>query len=92
MAKYILPELYNKYKQQVLDMSLAIQYYVGLEQQRESRCLSDVEISEKLGLPVEAVREIRIIAQNDLPAETWQESDDEMRRKCKRFFSKRRRD
>ena len=89
MAKYVSPELYNKYKQQVLDMSLAVQNYIGLEQQRESSCLTDAEIAQKLGLSAEDVREIRTIAQNDLmPADTWMKSDREKRRKCQSFFSK----
>ena len=87
MKRYISPDKYNKYKQQVLDMSLAKQYYIGLEQQRESSCLSDREIAQRLGLPTEEVTEIRTIAQNDLlPADTWMESDKEKRRKCERFF------
>ena len=90
MDKYLDPEIYNKYKQQVLDMSLAVQYYVGLEQQRESSCLSDGEIAQRLGLSVQEVSEIRTIAENDLmPADTWMKSDEEKRRKAKAFFSKR---
>jgi len=89
MSKYISPELYNQYKQQVLDMSLAVQYYIGLEQQRESSCLSDEEIAQRLGLSAAEVTEIRTIAMNDLlPADTWMESDKEKRRKCQSFFSK----
>jgi len=89
MGKYISPNVYNKYKQQVLDMSLAVQSYIGLEQQRESSCLSDKEIAQKLGLSVAEVAEIRTIAQNDLlPANAWIEADEEKRRKCTRFFSK----
>lgn len=90
MDKYLTPEMYNKYKQQVLDMSLAVQYYIGLEQQRESSCLSDGEIAERLGLSAPEVSEIRTIAENDLmPADTWMKSDEEKRRKCRVFFSKR---
>jgi ribosome-binding protein aMBF1 (putative translation factor) len=90
MDKYLDPEIYNKYKQQVLDMSLAVQYYVGVEQQRESSCLSDGEIAQRLGLSVQEVSEIRTIAENDLmPADTWMKSDEEKRRKAKAFFSKR---
>ena len=91
MGRYIARELYNKYKQQVLDMSLAVQYYIGLEQQRESSCLSDREIAERLGLSAAEVTEIRTIAQNDLlPASTWMESHEEKKRKCERFFRKKR--
>lgn len=90
MAKFVSPELYNKYKQQVLDMSLAVQNYIGIEQQRDSSCLTDKEIAQKLGLKVDDVREIRTIAQNDLhTADAWIESDREKRRKCAKFFGKR---
>jgi len=90
MDKYLTPEIYNKYQQQVLDMSLGVEYYVGLEQQSESSCLSDGEIAKRLGLSVQEVREIRTIAENDLlPADTWMKSDEEKRRKSKTFFSKR---
>lgn len=90
MAKYVSPEIYNKYKQQVLDMSLAMQNYVGIEQQRITSCLTDAEIAVKLSLPVEDVREILMIAQNDLhSADAWMESDKEKRRKCSNFFGRR---
>ena len=87
MDKYLDPKIYNKYKQQVLDMSLAVQHYVGTRQQRESSCLSDAEIAERLVLSVAEVSEIRTIAENDLmPADTWMKSDEEKRRKCRAFF------
>ena len=89
MDRYISPDLYSKFKQQVLDMSLAVQYYIGLEQQRESSCLSDEEIGQRLGLSADEVTEIRTIAENDLlPANAWMESDQEKRRKCERFFTR----
>ena len=87
MAEYLSTELYNQYKQQVLDMSLAVQHYIGLEQQRELSCLSDGEIALRLGLSVREVREIRTIAENDLlPVDVWMDSDQEKMRKCARFF------
>ena len=90
MGRYISIDLYNKYKQQVHDMSLSVQNYIGLEQQRETSCLSDREITDRLGLSVEEVLEIRTIAQNDLlPADSWIKSDAEKKRKCDKFFSKR---
>jgi hypothetical protein len=90
MGRYISPEIYNKYKQQVLDMSLAVQNYVGIEQQRVQTSLTDAEMAERLELTVAQVREIRTIAFNDLhPADMWLNSDDEKRMKCQRFFKKR---
>ncbi|MDP2646340.1 MAG: hypothetical protein Q8P24_15485 [Desulfobacterales bacterium] len=90
MEKYISPELYDRYKHQVLEMSLAVQNYVGLQHVRETSCLTDAEIAEKLGLPREQVTGIRMIAEMDLmPADTWINSDAEKRRKCRDSFSKR---
>jgi len=90
MGRYISPQIYNRYKQQVLDMSLAVQNYAGIEQQRVESCLTDPEIAGKLGLTVAEVREIRTIAFNDLhPVDMWLDSDDEKRRKCHRYFKKR---
>ena len=75
MAKYVSPELYNKYKQQILEMSPAIQYYEGTQIIRETSCLSDQEIAEKLGLDVSDVTEIRCIAEIELlPPDTWMKS------------------
>ncbi|MDP2931067.1 MAG: hypothetical protein Q8O05_01045 [Chloroflexota bacterium] len=75
MVKYVSPELYEKYKQQVLEMSLAIQNYVGTKQVRETSSLTDREIAERLGLDVADVTEIRCMAEIDLlPADTWLKS------------------
>ncbi len=75
MSKYVSPELYHKYKHQVLEMSPAIQYYEGTTLQREASSLSDQEIADRLGLDVDDVTEIRCIAEIDLlPADTWLKS------------------
>ena len=91
MPKYISPELYNKYKHQVLEMSLAIQYYEGTVAKRESSSLSDQEIADRLGLDVADVTEIRCIAEVDLlPADSWIQSADWKREKARKSFEKRR--
>ena len=90
MAKYVSPELYNKYKHQVLEMSPAIQYYEGTTAIRESSSLSDQEIADRLGLDVDDVTEIRCIAEVDcLPADTWLKSDNWKREIVRRSFGKR---
>lgn len=87
MAKYLAPELYNKYKHQVLEMSPAIQYYDGLVAQREASCLSDREIADRLGLNVDDVTEIRCIAEVELlPADAWLKSANWKREKVRNFF------
>ena len=91
MAKYVSPELYNKYKHQVLEMSPAIQYYEGTTLIRESSCLTDQEIADRLGLAVDEVTEIRCIAEIDLlPADTWLRSANWKREKGQRSFGSRR--
>jgi len=91
VAKYVSPELYNKYKHQVLEMSPAIQYYEGTTLIRESSCLTDREIADRLGLAVDEVTEIRCIAEIDLlPADTWLRSANWKREKVQRSFGSRR--
>ncbi len=90
MPKYVSPELYEKYKHQILEMSCAIQYYEGTVAVRESSSLTDQEIADKLGLGVDDVTEIRCIAEVDLlPADTWMQSDNWKREQAAKFFGKR---
>lgn len=91
MAKYVSPELYNKYKYQVLEMSPAIQYYEGTTRLRESSSLSDQEIADRLGLDKEDVTEIRCIAEIDLlPPDIWIQSDNWKQEMVRQSFRKRR--
>ena len=91
MPKHISPELYNKYKRQILEMSLAIQYYEGTVARRQSSSLSDREIADRLGLDVDDVTEIRCIAEVDLlPADTWIQSANWKREKVRKSFRTRR--
>ncbi len=90
MSKYVSPELYHRYKSQILEMSPAIQYYEGTVVQRESSSLSDQEIAERLGLDVADVTEIRCIAEVDLlRADTWIKSANWKRDKAQKSFGKR---
>jgi hypothetical protein len=89
MSRYVSPELYNKYKHQVLEMSPAIQCYEGTEARRESSSLTDQEIADRLGLHVEDVTEIRCIAELELlPADTWLQSANWKRQKALKAFGK----
>jgi len=91
MSRYVSPELYHKYKHQVLEMSPAIQYYEGTTLQRETSCLTDQEIADRLGLDVDDVTEIRCIAEIDLlPADAWLKSENWKREKAQRAFGSRR--
>jgi len=90
MPKYVSPELYNKYKNKILEMSPAIQYYEGTKVQRESSSLTDQEIADRLGLDVEDVTEIRCIAELELlPADAWVQSANWKREKTRKALGRR---
>lgn len=85
MVKHVSSELYDKYKQKVLEMSPAIQCYEGTRLIRQSSCLTDREIAVRLGLDADEVTEIRCIAEIDLlPADTWLKSANWKRQKTLR--------
>jgi len=87
MYKYVSPEMYHKYKQQVLEMSPAIQYYEGTTLIRESSTLTDQEIADRLGLDVDEVTEIRCIAEIDhLPSDSWLKAAEWKREKAQKAF------
>ena len=87
MYKYVSPEIYNKYKNQVLEMSPALQYYDGTTLVRESSTLTDQEISDRLGLNVEEITEIRCIAEIDyFPADAWLKAAEWKRKKALNAF------
>lgn len=87
MGDYLSPKLYRKYCHQILEMSPAIQYYEGTRAVRETSCLSDQEIADKLGLDVDDVTEIRCVAEIDLlPADTWLKSARWKRDKARQHF------
>jgi hypothetical protein len=90
MPKYVSPELYEKYKNRILEMSPAIQRYEGTRLQRDASCLTDQEIADRLGLDVEDVTEIRCIAELEtLPADAWVQSANWKREKTRKTFGKR---
>ena len=84
MSRFVSPELYHKYKQQVLELSPSIQYYEGTTLKRESSCFTDREIADRMGLEVDEVTEIRCIAEIDLlPADAWLKGHDWKREKVR---------
>lgn len=66
MTYFVDPRLYEKYKTEIFNLSLAIQKYTGTKQDRKEQCLSDEEIADKLNLNIEDVQEIRCIAELDM--------------------------
>jgi ribosome-binding protein aMBF1 (putative translation factor) len=68
MAFYFVdPETYNKYKDEILELSHAVQvnFQEHLPADKRQPGLSDKQIAEKLGLDLQVVREIRCVAERD---------------------------
>ena len=64
----ISPELYRKYRDEVLNLSNSIQG-------GRKRGLSVEEIAMKLGLDVRDVKEVLSIAEKDMPFREWEKAD-----------------
>ena len=64
---FVDPEIYKKYREEVLTLSDSVQinFQEHLPPESASRGLSDREIAEKLGLDERTVREIRVVAERD---------------------------
>ena len=63
MPKFVNPDLYKRYKDEVWKLTNAQQRY---ESGKAHRGLSDEEIAERLELKVEEVTEIRCIVENEM--------------------------
>ena len=63
MSVPISPELYNRFKNEILSHTNARQRY---EPGKPLRGLSDVEIAEKLGITIEEATELRCIAEIEI--------------------------
>jgi len=73
---YCVPvKVYERYKDQILRLSLSYQRWVAAEDSgvllKAVDQLSDKQIAERLGLDGEVVRRIRCMAEWDLPLEVW---------------------
>jgi len=64
---FVDPEIYRKYKDQVLELSHAVQinFQEQLPAEKRRPGFSDKQIAEKLGLEERVVREIRCVAERD---------------------------
>ncbi|MEX0644170.1 MAG: hypothetical protein WD076_02595 [Parvularculaceae bacterium] len=62
---FVAPEVYHRYKDEILSMSQAIQvnYPEHLPPDKRKPGFSDRQIAEKLGIDAETVREIRCVAE-----------------------------
>ena len=64
---FVDPQTYKKYKDEVLELSHAVQinFQEHLPADKRQPGLSDKQIAEKLGLEEKVVREIRCVAERD---------------------------
>lgn len=64
---FVDPETYHRYKDQVLELSHAVQvnFQEQLPAEKRNPGYSDKQIAEKLGLEERTVREIRCVAERD---------------------------
>lgn len=85
---FVDPELYRKYKDQVLSMSQAIQinYPEHLPPAMRQPGFSDRQIAEKLGIEERVVREIRCVAEREYyPVDEWERALEFKDRACKGY-------
>ena len=74
---FVDPDTYKKYKDEILEMSHAVQInfqeHLPVEKRRPG--FSDKQIAEKLGLELQVVREIRCVAERDkYPLDEFEEA------------------
>jgi ribosome-binding protein aMBF1 (putative translation factor) len=64
---FVDPEVYEKYKDQVLELSHSVQvnFQEQLPAEKRRPGMSDRQIAEKLGIEEKVVREIRCVAERD---------------------------
>jgi len=85
---FIEPEIYYRYKDEVLRLSNAFQVNIQerLPNGQRQRGLSDREIAAQLGLEEEVVRDIRVIAERDYyPIDEWQKAIAFKDKACRAF-------
>ena len=82
---FVEPEIYHKYRDQVIKYSQSIQvnYAEHLPPDKRKPGLSDKQIAEKLGLEEKVVREIRCVAEREYyDIEEWERAIDFKQRVC----------
>ena len=85
---FVDPELYRQYKDQVLELSQAIQinYPEFLPPETRKPGFSDRQIAEKLGIEEKIVREIRCVAEREYyPIDEWEQALEFKDRACREF-------
>ena len=85
---FVDPEIYRKYKDEVLSLSDSVQvdFQEHLPPEKRQRGLSDREISEKLSLDERTVREIRVVAERDVYGiDEWEKAIEFKDKACRAF-------
>jgi len=84
----VSPELYRKYKDQILELANSFQRDVNehLPPGQRKRGLSDREIAERLGLDERVVTEIRCVAERDYyDLDEWEKAIQFKRQACQEY-------
>ena len=85
---FVEPEVYKKYKDQVLELSQSIQvnYVEHLSPEKRKPGFSDKQIAEKLGLEERVVREIRCVGEREFyDVEEWEKATAFKEQQCRAF-------
>lgn len=85
---FVDPEMYRKYKDQVLSMSQSIQINTPehLPPDKRQPGFSDRQIAEKIGIEERVVREIRCVAEREYyPVDEWERALEFKDRACKGY-------
>ena len=85
---FVEPEIYHKYKDEILRLSNSFQVNVQehLPPGQRRRGLSDKEIAARLGLEERVVREIRVVAERDYyPLAEWERAITFKEQACRAF-------
>jgi hypothetical protein len=85
---FVDPEVYKRYKDEVLRLSDSVQinFQEHLPPEERRRGLSDREIAEKLGLDERTVREIRVVAERDTyDLSEWEKAIEFKDKACRAF-------
>ncbi len=88
---YVDPEIYARYRDEVLALSNSIQrnYAHHLDAATRTPALSDAQIGERLGLGANTVKEIRCVAEREYYSlEEWQKAIEFKDRACREYARK----
>ena len=88
---FVDPETYNKYKDEILELSHAVQinFQEHLPPDKRQPGLSDRQIAVKLGIEEQVVREIRCVAERDrYPLDEFEEAIRFKREACTEYSVK----